>query len=372
MEGIIQSKMLVFFALLSALLSQIDGSLKWLAFDQVPENEIWNTDSACQKKYGFTGKQIRFCKQHFKWMKLVQDTTRETKDECQEEFKDRKWNCRTVNKAPHYEDDISKDTKESGFLYALSSAALALSVSRGCMQGNIPDCRCNLRNKPLTFPSEVIDKQNLSYIDQRLGCKGIMKVGHDFSKLFVNLGFRRRSKTRQQMTQSIVRKHNVAVGLKAISGGEEISCVCNGATAGCVVKYCYRRLIQLQEVSERLFRKYNKAVEATYGSNIRAVDPARNNDISPTAYYTSKDVRNSILFGSTGPDHCQYGQTSRRRCEIDINKPNAPNNCNRLCCGRGYKEEVIETVSSCKCEFVYCCSVKCQTCRSTKTIYMCN
>lgn len=358
---------------------KVGANLKWLGLDGVPENDIWEPDNVCRKQYGFTGKQTRFCRKHFKWMKIVQDTARETKEECQEEFKNQKWNCMSVSKAPRFDNDITKDTKEAGFLYALSSASLALSVSHGCLMGNIAECRCNLRNKPLLFPSEVIDRDqgNMSYIDSRLGCKGIMKYGHDFSEMFVKLGFRKNAKSQEQLEQHIVRKHNIRVGLNAIVNGEEIACVCNGATAGCVVKYCYRRLVQIQEVSEKLFRKYNKAVQARFGVNILKIDPSRNNDKVEESYVEGnyaplKKIRNQIIFASSGPDKCMNGKTSRRRCQLDPSKPNAPDNCNRLCCGRSYQEKIIETVTQCDCKFVFCCKVECKTCRSTKKIYECN
>lgn len=123
----------------------------------------------------------------------------------------------------HVEGDTSdlslfkiSDTKEAGFLYALSSATLALKFSSSCLSGTISNCNCGEGPRQLSLPSDVVDDRNLSHVDARLGCKGIMRVGREFSSKFITMGLRRQPKSEEYAQQVAVRQHNTQVGLKVL------------------------------------------------------------------------------------------------------------------------------------------------------------
>lgn len=46
--------------------------------------------------------------------------------------------------------------------------------------------------------------------------------------------------------------------------------------------------------------------------------------------------------------------------------------CRLLCCGRGYQTRVREVEEKCRCNFVWCCQVKCDICRYKKEEHVCN
>uniref|UniRef100_A0A182MVE6 Protein Wnt n=1 Tax=Anopheles culicifacies TaxID=139723 RepID=A0A182MVE6_9DIPT len=46
--------------------------------------------------------------------------------------------------------------------------------------------------------------------------------------------------------------------------------------------------------------------------------------------------------------------------------------CRLLCCGRGYQTRVRNVEEKCNCKFVWCCSVKCDTCSMRKDEHICN
>ena len=68
-------------------------------------------------------------------MPYVKTAADETTKICQEEFKDYRWNCSTIKKAPNYDSDLTKGTKEQAFVYALSSAAIVHTIAKACSKG---------------------------------------------------------------------------------------------------------------------------------------------------------------------------------------------------------------------------------------------
>ncbi|MEQ2197276.1 hypothetical protein XENOCAPTIV_027014 [Xenoophorus captivus] len=49
----------------------------------------------------------------------------------------------------------------------------------------------------------------------------------------------------------------------------------------------------------------------------------------------------------------------------------APDGCELVCCGPGYRAGRAEVVQRCSCKFSWCCSVRCQQCKNTVTIHTC-
>lgn len=49
----------------------------------------------------------------------------------------------------------------------------------------------------------------------------------------------------------------------------------------------------------------------------------------------------------------------------------APDGCELVCCGPGYRAGRAEVVQRCSCKFSWCCSVRCQQCKNTVMIHTC-
>jgi wnt family. len=161
-----------------------------------------------------------------------------------------------------------------------------------------------------------------------------------------------------------------------LNNGEHISCTCNGATAGCTVKFCHRRLVLLQDVANRLLNKYENAIKASHENiliNTHNWDTENKGiltaDSSP--YTVSNSYKDTLVF-LDNVDYCStnkgvYSSTGRR-CSLD---KSSLDGCDKICCGKGHRERRIEIHSKCKCKFVYCCNVACETCIRYDTIYEC-
>lgn len=71
-----------------------------------------------------------------------------------------------------------------------------------------------------------------------------------------------------------------------------------------------------------------------------------------------------LLYLEQSPTFCQY--TRGRQCEH-------PDNCNTLCCARGYTKREVKTVEKCRCRFKSnrCCDLVCDYCDRYEDRYYC-
>lgn len=115
---------------------------------------------------------------------------------------------------------------------------------------------------------------------------------------------------------------------------------------------------------------FNQNTNSTNG-NIRKRPVARSIGISAS---TIKPTPYDLLYYEESPDFCVPNErynikgTKGRICS---EAQNAVNNCEKLCCGRGYKKEVRVEKYKCECQFKYCCKLECKTCTRQKVIHKC-
>ena len=349
------------------LITTTSANIRWLALHHHPSSTDPTPVTMCAKTYGLTYKQVRFCQSKFHWMRLIHTAATHAVDQCQLELGDRRWNCMSVLKAPSFGSDLKKDTREAAFVYALGAISVALEVTNGCMAGKVAECACRHPKRHVSFSSEIIDKSDMSNIDGLLGCKGILAFGQNFAKNFLGLGYRRKPRNSRQRREIAVNKHSVGLGLRLLDDGEEISCRCNGVTAGCAFQFCHRRIVPLKKAAAKLVAKYDSAVKI---SERAIVETIVSNAPTPNKLFLVRDeFRDKLVYLAEGPGHCglEDRRVSRRQCVLD---PTKTNHCGKLCC-RGHQQRLIEVHSQCRCKFVYCCKVVCDTCKGFKTIYEC-
>lgn len=89
-------------------------------------------------------KQRRLIKDNPGMLTTISQAMRVAIHECQAQFKDRRWNC-PVNdwqKGKNvFGKIVQKGCRETAFVYALTSAAVAHSIARGCAQGKFGEMR---------------------------------------------------------------------------------------------------------------------------------------------------------------------------------------------------------------------------------------
>ena len=60
----------------------------------------------------------------------------------------------------------------------------------------------------------MVNDNNLTSVDKKLGCRGITKLGESFARSFTMAGLRRKPRNDAQKRQIVTREHNINVGLK--------------------------------------------------------------------------------------------------------------------------------------------------------------
>ncbi|XP_046668493.1 protein Wnt-11b-2-like [Homalodisca vitripennis] len=344
-------------------------AIRWLAL----QTQGWNTTAECRQARlagELSRRQTRLCRSSLDTMVQVTRAASSTVAVCQDLLQDRRWNCSSIQLAPHFTPDLTTGTREQAFVQALSSAAVTHAVARACAAGLLAHCACA---SPPTDPPDGAFKWG--------GCGDNLRWAAHFSRQFVDSADKhrpgRRYRERLRLANisvdegdrelALVNLHNNRAGRRAVESSVQAQCKCHGVSGSCSVRTCWKALPpRLFEVGVRLLRLYPRAVEVRANPAVgRRLLPAR-----PTRY--SQD---DLVYVAKSPDYCHrdyrvgsvgtYGRMCNNSVEGHLN-------CANMCCGRGYETRTVEKVERCHCKYYWCCYVKCKTCRSWVNINRCN
>ncbi|CAK8686121.1 unnamed protein product [Clavelina lepadiformis] len=347
----------------------IATAIQWLSISKAlslgiePQPPIY-IDLCEDGKYLSQG-QKKICRQYYSIMSSVVEGATLALTECQRQFENEKWNCSTqerrrIRKRSLFGRSLTSGTRESAFVYAVSSAAVAFSVTRDCRRGHIDGCGCDM-----SWPHRA---QKVSGFDWS-GCSDNIAWGAEMSRVFIdaeestrlhrrgrNKRWKERKRARNEMTINL---NNNRVGRESVEESMTRRCKCHGTSGSCIGKTCWRTLPDFEEVGRSLKTKYKGAaqvhVKRKYG---RPFFKAKGE--------SGKRIINSeLVFLRKSPDACS---TFGRRCSSDIT---SPDNCDVMCCGRGYSTRFRYATTECKCKFKWCCKVDCDTCNTTFTEHTC-
>lgn len=144
------------------------------------------------------------------------------------------------------------------------------------------------------------------------------------------------------------------------------------------MRTCWRRLSGFNVTVHALRQKYYEAKRKTLKSKTK-----KRNSLFPIQRKYSRQSRNkpelisfspyndeqmayqSLYYLEQSPSYCP--STRGRQCLH-------PDNCNDLCCGRGYTTREVMRKEKCKCRFKnnQCCQVICDYCEKYEERYYCN
>ena len=138
---------------------------------------------------------------------------------------------------------------------------------------------------------------------------------------------------------------------------------------------CYRQLARFKEVGSRLSDLHQSSIQVKLmqksEQNANANTEMKLVEINPDfSKYSSKD----LVYINDSPSYCDkdvryniFG-TKGRKC---VKNSGTLNDCNVLCCGRGYhtRREIIK--EKCGCRFIWCCEVRCKTCEKEQNVHYC-
>ncbi|PAV64620.1 hypothetical protein WR25_01694 isoform B [Diploscapter pachys] len=144
-------------------------------------------------------------------------------------------------------------------------------------------------------------------------------------------------------------------------------CKCHGVSGSCVTKTCWKVANRLSNITTLLRKKYTNAQQVIVkpNSNALIIQSITSSGRGRTGRCLSeakanKIAKSDLIYLEDSPDYYN----------IDVSGRECGDNCNEVCCGRGWKtiRELVE--EPCHCQFVWCCEVKCQTCRKMLSLVL--
>ncbi|XP_059385818.1 protein Wnt-4a-like [Carassius carassius] len=348
-EYLIRSLLMLFLALFSA------NASNWLYLAKLSSVGSISDEETCEKLRGLIQRQVQICKRNVEVMDAVRRGAQLAIDECQFQFRNRRWNCSTLESVPVFGKVVTQGTREAAFVYALSAASVAFAVTRACSSGELDKCGCD-RNVHGVSPEGF----------QWSGCSDNIAYGVAFSQSFVDI--RERSKG-QSSNRALMNLHNNEAGRKAILNNMRVECKCHGVSGSCEVKTCWKAMPPFRKVGNIIKEKFDGAteVELRKVGTTKVLVP-RNSQFKP---HTDED----LVYLDPSPDFCEHDPrspgilgTAGRFC----NKTSkAIDGCELMCCGRGFHTEEVEVVDRCSCKFHWCCYVKCKQCHKMVEMHTC-
>ncbi|KAK2725207.1 protein Wnt-4-like [Artemia franciscana] len=316
--------------------------------------------SVCAALPGLVSRQIEVCQTHPNAIQSVSHGARKAIHQCQYQFRNERWNCTAIEDKRIFENTIERGSKETAFIYAVTSAGVVHAVTQACSLGNLTECSCDMRKQGRSTPEGW----------KWGGCSDNLRYGVAFSRQFVDAPERtlKQQKVKEKVfkyARNLMNLHNNEAGRRAISNLMRMQCRCHGVSGSCEMKTCWRTLPPFNEVGSILKQRYEHAVQvATRNAKLqqkkkRHISPISKTDlvhIHKSPNYCVEDLKRGVL-GTTG-----------RVCN---KTSNGPNSCDLLCCGRGYNTQVVKQVERCFCKFVWCCTVKCKTCVTMIDVHTC-
>ncbi|GFQ86794.1 protein Wnt-2b [Trichonephila clavata] len=287
------------------------------------------------------------------------------------------------------------DSRESAFLYAISSAGVTHALIRSCGRGEITHCPCGPVKRGISYDS----RGQYSWG----GCSHVA-TGLRYSRLFIEAADERRKDARALISfhnnragrkfevnhspnkgwcmrylssngheyyvfLAVCRCNNakvirVIVPPQAVQRKSRLQCKCHGVSGSCASRTCWKVQTDFGEVGRLLKKRYEGAVQVTVDNQ---------NNLMPLEGRKPFSKLDLVYFEHS-PDYCTPNKsvgtlgTGGRRCVKDSM---GSEGCDILCCGRGYDTRRELFVEKCGCKFDWCCKVQCKVCREMKDVYTC-
>ncbi|XP_017002439.2 protein Wnt-5 isoform X1 [Drosophila takahashii] len=104
--------------------------------------------SNCYSAIGLSSSQKKQCVKHTSVMPAISRGARAAIQECQFQFKHRRWNCSTTNDETVFGPMTSLAAPEMAFIHALAAATVTSFIARACRDGQLASCSCSRGSRP--------------------------------------------------------------------------------------------------------------------------------------------------------------------------------------------------------------------------------
>ncbi|KAA0718818.1 Protein Wnt-3a [Triplophysa tibetana] len=370
----------------------------------------------CSSIPGLVPKQLRFCRNYVEIMPSVAEGVKIGIQECQHQFRGRRWNCTTINDnlaifGPVL--DKGKNYKVSPYvfhpflasrplniilrsastlLYSSDQTAVSLSafvdfigfliIKHGplTLLGNQP---LSMRLPPREWrsPSRVACAEGSATIcgcDTRRkgppgegwkwgGCSEDVEFGSMVSREFAD------ARENRPDARSAMNRHNNEAGRGSITDHMYLKCKCHGLSGSCEVKTCWWSQPDFRVIGDYMKDKYDSASEMVVEKHRESrgwVETLR-----PKYTFFKPPTETDLVYYESSPNFCEpnpetgsFG-TRDRACNLTSH---GIDGCDLLCCGRGHNTRTEKRKEKCHCIFHWCCYVSCQECTRIYDVHTCN
>uniref|UniRef100_A0A914XGT7 Protein Wnt n=1 Tax=Plectus sambesii TaxID=2011161 RepID=A0A914XGT7_9BILA len=341
----------------------------------------------CNQMHYLVDRQRQLCTLSKNMLSVVSKGAQMGLEECQTQFSGRHWNCSImyndlvpeltrqrirmkkygVPKFPNktalalgmqadspviqmgdvFGGALQTDSREKAYVHAISSAGVAYSITRACAQGHLPSCGCDRK-------VHIKRRQNRQANWEWGGCSEDLAYGERLSKDFVDSNEHAHD---GEPARKLMNMHNNEAGRRAIRRNMQLTCKCHGVSGSCTTKICWRKMNDFHAIGETLYKKFDAALRVKFNTKKHKLRPAD----TPGE---KRIRRRDLVYLDDSPNYCDVSMnsiisTQGRRCTLNSYQVD---NCDSLCCNRGYTTKIIERKRDCDCKFVWCCQVKCSTC----------
>ncbi|XP_011822532.1 PREDICTED: protein Wnt-5b isoform X1 [Mandrillus leucophaeus] len=348
-------------ALLSSWVQLLTDANSWwsLALNPVqrPEMFIIGAQPVCSQLPGLSPGQRKLCQLYQEHMAYIGEGAKTGIKECQHQFRQRRWNCSTVDNVSVFGRVMQIGSRETAFTYAVSAAGVVNAISRACREGELSTCGCSRTARPKDLPRDWLWG----------GCGDNVEYGYRFAKEFVDAREREKNfaKGSEEQGRVLMNLQNNEAGRRAVYKMADVACKCHGVSGSCSLKTCWLQLAEFRKVGDRLKEKYDSAA---------AMRVTRKGRLELVNSRFTQPTPEDLVYVDPSPDYCLRNEstgslgTQGRLC----NKTSeGMDGCELMCCGRGYNQFKSVQVERCHCKFHWCCFVKCKKCTEIVDQYIC-
>lgn len=227
---------------------------------EVEDPELAEAKAVCGAIPGLVAQQIEVCMKHPGTIRSVSDGARRGIQECQFQFRNERWNCTTSpNEQSVFGYILERGSKETAFIYAVTSAGVVHAVTQACSSGNLTECSCDAEKQGQTTPEGW----------KWGGCSDNLHYGVQFARKFVDAPEKIKSQDitikgkKAWSVRMRMNLHNNEAGRQVVTSLMRMQCRCHGVSGSCELKTCWKTMPSFNEVGDTLKRKYRQAVQVT-------------------------------------------------------------------------------------------------------------
>ncbi|XP_006770072.1 PREDICTED: protein Wnt-2 [Myotis davidii] len=308
----------------------------------------------CDNVPGLVSRQRQLCHRHPDVMRAIGLGVAEWTTECQHQFRQHRWNCNTLDRDHSlFGRVLLRSSRESAFVYAISSAGVVFAITRACSQGELKSCSCDPKKKGSA-------KDTRGTFDWG-GCSDNIDYGIKFARAFVDAKERKGKDAR-----ALMNLHNNRAGRKAVKRFLKQECKCHGVSGSCTLRTCWLAMADFRRTGDYLWKKYNGAIQVVMNQDGTGFTVANKRFKKPT--------KNDLVYFENSPDYCIRDRdagslgTAGRVCNLTSR---GMDSCEVMCCGRGYDTSRVTRMTKCECKFHWCCAVRCQDCLEALDVHTC-